>query len=135
MLLKYLFLFWFGGSTYCSLEVIWRGYSHWTMIVLAGIVFVIIGLLNEIWTWNTHFITQATVATLIATVAEFICGCIVNIYLGWNVWDYSDMFGNILGQICPAFTLVWFFISMIAIVLDDYIRWKFFGEEEPRYRI
>ena len=73
MLLKYLFLFWFGGSTYCSLEVIWRGYSHWTMIVLAGMVFVIIGLLNEIWTWNTHFITQATVATLIATVAEFIC--------------------------------------------------------------
>lgn len=105
------------------------------MIVLAGMVFVIIGLLNEIWTWNTHFITQATVATLIATVAEFICGCIVNIYLGWNVWDYSDMFGNILGQICPAFTLVWFFISMIAIVLDDYIRWKFFGEEEPRYKI
>lgn len=134
MLAKYLFLFWFGGSTYATLEVLWRGYSHWTMVLLAGTVFVVIGLLNEIWTWNTHFIIQATVATFIATVAEFICGVIVNIFLGWNVWDYSDLPGNFMGQICPQFTVLWFFISIIAIVLDDYIRWKFFYEENPHYR-
>lgn len=134
MLAKYLFLFWFGGSTYATLEVLWRGYSHWTMVLLAGTVFVVIGLLNEIWTWNTHFLIQATVATFIATVAEFICGAIVNVFLGWNVWDYSDLPGNFMGQICPQFTVLWFFISVIAIVLDDYIRWKFFYEEKPHYR-
>lgn len=134
MFLKYAFLFWFGGSTYCTLEVLWRGYSHWTMLLLAGFLFVVIGLLNEIWSWDTHLTLQATVATLIATVAEFICGVIVNVFLGWNVWDYSNLPGNFMGQICPQFTVLWFFISIIAIVLDDCIRWKFFYEEKPHYR-
>lgn len=135
MLLKYAFLFWFGGSTYCTLEVLWRGYSHWTMLLLAGLLFVVIGLLNEIWEWKTSFLLQVLTASIIATVSEFFMGCIVNIALGWNVWDYSNLPGNILGQICPQFFLLWVFISALAIVLDDFIRWKFFNEEKPRYKL
>lgn len=135
MLLKYVYLFWFGGSTYCTLEVLWRGYSHWTMLLLAGFLFVIIGLLNEVWKWETSFLLQVLTAAIIATVSEFFTGCIVNIALGWNVWDYSDLPGNILGQICPQFFLLWIFISALAIVLDDLIRWKFFNEEKPRYKL
>ena len=70
---------------------------------------------------------------VIATLAEFFTGCVVNLWLGWNVWDYSDMWGNVLGQICPAFSLLWVFMSAVAIVLADVIRWKFFGEEKPHY--
>lgn len=135
ILFKYLFLFWFGGSTYCTIEVLYRGYSHWTMLVLAGFLFVIIGLLNELWTWNTSFFSQVFSATLIATLSEFFAGCIINILLGWNVWNYSEFPGNILGQVCPQFTLLWVFISSIAIILDDVIRWKFFGEEKPHYTL
>lgn len=135
MLLKYLFLFWFGGSTYVTLEVLWRGYSHWTMLLLAGFIFIILGLLNEIWDWNDSLINQVLAGTLISTVLEFITGCIVNLGFGWNVWDYSNIPGNILGQICPPFTILWAIISLIAIVLDDVIRWKFFGEEEPKYKL
>lgn len=135
MLLKYLFLFWFGGSTYVTLEVLWRGYSHWTMLLLAGIVFIILGLLNEIWDWNDSLVKQVVVGTIIATVLEFITGCIVNLWLGWNVWDYTGIPGNILGQVCIPFTILWAIISLIAIVIDDVIRWKFFGEEEPRYKL
>lgn len=130
---KYVFLFWFGGSTYCAFEVLTRGYSHWTMLLLAGFLFVIIGLLNEIWEWKTSFLLQAFTAAIIATIAEFFTGCIVNLVLGWNVWDYSNLPGNILGQICPQFFLLWIVISALAIVLDDLIRWKFFDEEKPRY--
>lgn len=133
--LKYLFLFWFGGSFYITLEVLWRGYSHWTMGVLAGLVFISIGLLNEIWSWDTSIIIQILVGTIIATTGEFITGCIVNLWLGWDIWDYSDMWGNILGQICPAFIALWMPISLLSIVVDDVIRWKFFNEEKPKYKL
>lgn len=128
---KYIYLAWFGGSCYVTLETFWRGYSHWTMFILAAFLFIILGLLNEIWSWN--ILTQSIVGTVIATIAEFITGCIVNIWLGWNIWDYSEMWGNVLGQICPAFSLLWIVMSIIAIVLDDVIRWKFFKEEKPHY--
>ena len=132
---KYAFLFWFGGSFYITLEVLWRGYSHWTMGVLAGIVFIAIGLLNKVWGWETSLILQTIVGVLIATVGEFIAGCVVNLWLGWNVWDYSNMWGNVLGQICPQFILLWIPITLIAIILDDVIRWRFFNEEKPRYKV
>lgn len=128
---KYIYLAWFGGSCYVTLETFWRGYSHWTMFILAAFLFIVLGLLNEIWSWN--ILTQSIIGAIIATIAEFITGCIVNIWLGWNIWDYSEMWGNVLGQICPAFSLLWIVMSIIAIVLDDVIRWKFFKEEKPHY--
>lgn len=105
------------------------------MLLLAGLVFIILGLLNEIWDWNDSLIKQVAVGTIISTVFEFITGCVVNLWLGWNVWDYTGIPGNILGQICLPFTILWAVISLVAIVIDDVIRWKFFGEEEPRYRL
>ena len=132
---KYLFLFWFGGTFYITLETIWRGYSHWTMGVLAGIVFILIGLLNELYTWEIDLLVQVIVGTIVATLSEFIAGCILNLWLKWNIWDYSDMWGNVLGQICPLFIMIWIPITLLAIILDDVIRWKFFGEEKPKYYI
>lgn len=135
VLWKYLYLFWFGGTCYVTFEVLIREKSHWTMLVLAGIIFIIVGLFNEIWTWEAGLIKQIIVGVIIAVSGEFITGCIVNIWLGWDVWDYSDMWGNILGQICPQFTLLWFPMILLAIVLDDVVRWKFYDEEKPRYKI
>lgn len=105
------------------------------MLVLAGFVFVFIGLLNEIWNWETSFILQSAIGSIIATIFELFTGIVVNLWLDWNVWDYSDLPGNFMGQVCPQFAILWFFISAIAIVLDDVIRWKFFREEKPHYSI
>lgn len=135
MLAKYAFLAWFGGSTYCALEVIWRGYSHWTILVLAAVVFIVIGAMNEVWSWQTSLALQVVTGTALATALEFITGCIVNLWLGWDVWDYSDMSGNLMGQICPQYTLLWAVLVLVAILLDDYIRWRFFGEEKPHYTL
>lgn len=132
---KYLFLFWFGGSTYVTLEVLWRGYSHWTMLLLAGTVFIAIGLLNEVWEWSTSIIKQVAVGTVLATALEFITGCIVNLWLGWDVWDYSAMPGNILGQICPQYFLLWLPVSLAGILLDDWLRYWWWDEERPHYRL
>ena len=132
---KYAYLFWFGGSFYMTIEIIYRERSHWSMGVLSGLVFIIVGLLNEKWNWNTSLILQVLIGTIIATISEFITGCIVNLWLGWNIWDYSKLHGNILGQICPQFIALWVPISLFAIILDDVIRWKFFGEGKPKYKI
>lgn len=133
--LKYLFLFWFGGSFYITLEVIYRSRSHWSMGILAGLVFIAIGALNNLWGWDVSLIIQTLAGTAIAIIGEFVTGCIVNLWLGWNVWDYSNMPYNLLGQICPQFIALWVPISLLAIVLDDVIRWRFFNEEKPRYKI
>lgn len=135
MSLKYAFLFWFGGATYVALEVIWRRYSHWTMLLLAGILFIIIGLLNEVWSWNLKFIYQVLISTIIATILELFTGLIVNVCLGWNVWDYSNVPFNFLGQICLPYTFLWVILSAVAIILDDVLRWKFFNEEKPHYTL
>lgn len=132
---KYLFLGWFGGATYVALEVIWRGYSHWTMLVLAAVVFIAIGAMNEVWSWQTSLALQVAAGTVLATTLEFVTGCIVNRCLGWGVWNYSDMPGNLLGQVCPQYILLWAVLVLVAILLDDYIRWRFFGEEKPHYTL
>lgn len=131
--LKYLILGWFGGSTYCSLEVIFRGRSHWTMVVLAALIFLVIGSINEIFPWKMSLAKQGVYGACIVTALEFITGCIVNLWLRWNVWDYSNMPLNLLGQICLPFSLLWILLSIVAIIIDDYLRYLMFDEEIPHY--
>lgn len=122
-----------GGLLYVILEVIWRGYSHWTMFLVGGICFLIIGTINEVIPWGMPLLWQCIFGALIVTAVEFLSGCIINIWLGWHVWDYSDMPFNVLGQICLPFSCLWVLISAVAVVLDDYLRYWLFGEEKPRY--
>ena len=37
-----------GGVTYMGIETLWRGHTHWSMGLLGGVCFVLIGLLDEI---------------------------------------------------------------------------------------
>lgn len=134
-IIKYGFLGLIGGLIYVTLEILWRGYSHWTMGVLGGICFICLGLINEILSWETPLVLQMLIGGTIITVLEFITGCIVNLWLGWNIWDYSQYKFNILGQISLRSSIGWYFLSSVGIILDDYIRYWFFGEEKPRYKI
>ena len=131
---KYLFLGVIGSIIYMSLEILWRGYTHWTMGVLGGICFICLGLINEILSWETPLVLQMLIGSTIITILEFIAGCIVNLWLGWNVWDYSELPYNLLGQISLFSSIGWIGLSLVGIVLDDFIRWKWFGEEKPRYK-
>ena len=131
-ILKYLFLFAVGGATYVLIEILARGFSHWTMFVVGGICFVLVGIINEI-TPKVPLIQQMALSAAIITAIEFTSGCILNLWLHLNIWDYTDEFGNILGQICPKHTLYWFLLSLVGIILDDYLRHIFFGEKKPTY--
>lgn len=128
-------LFCVGGMAYNVVEVLYRGYTHWTMFVVGGLCFVLIGLINEIFSWETALWKQMLIGGTVITIVEFVSGCVVNLLLGWNVWDYSQLPLNVLGQICVPFYFVWVVLSLLGIVLDDMIRWKCFGEDKPRYKI
>lgn len=132
-LIREFILFLIGGFIYAMIEIIFRGFTHWSMFIVGGLCFVIIGLLNEWYTWTMPFLIQQLIGTFVITALEFISGYIVNIKLGWNVWDYSDQFMNLYGQICLSHTAYWFILSGIAILLDDFIRWKVFKEDKPQY--
>lgn len=134
-LFKTLFLWAIGGSLYYGIELLWRGYSHWTMLILGGLCFLLIGELNELYTWDMALISQMFISSLVITSLELITGIIVNKWLHWGVWDYSRMPYNFAGQICLLYTNLWFFLSVAGIFLDDFIRWKWMGEEKPHYKI
>ena len=103
------------------------------MFLLGGLCFVLIGGVNEYIPWEMPLWLQAGIGAVIITALEFICGCIVNLALGWNVWDYSNTPLNILGQVCLPFAIIWFVIAHAGIVLDDYLRYWLFKEEKPHY--
>ena len=134
-LLKYYTLGTLGGVIYVFIELLWRGYSHWSMFLLGGICFIALGLINEVIPWEMPLTAQMFIGCTIITVLEFITGCIVNLWLGWDVWNYSDLPYNLLGQISVTSSIGWYFLSAVGIVLDDWLRYIFFGEEKPRYII
>ena len=131
---KYEFLFFVGATIYVIIEKLYRGYSHWTMFLLGGICFIALGLINEVIPWDMPLPLQMFIGGAIITVLELITGFVVNIWLGWNVWDYSELPFNLWGQISLFSSIVWVGLSLVGIVLDDFIRWKFFGEDKPHYR-
>lgn len=135
ILRKYLTLAVTGGMLYVVLELVWRGWSHWTMFMLGGICFVVLGLINEVLPWDTPLWQQMFLGACIVTGLEFLTGCVVNICLGWCVWDYSNMPGNIMGQIAPQFFAAWLLVSLAGIVFDDILRHWWWKEEQPHYNI
>ena len=132
-ILKFLILFVFGGVIYFLIEILWRGYSHWTMFLLGGLCFVIVGAINNFIPWKMKFEKQMAIGAIIITILEFIVGVVVNLILKWNIWDYSMLPFNILGQICLPFSLIWFLLSGVIIIVDDYLRYKLFKEDKPKY--
>ena len=134
-LLQFLILFDVGGSVYVMIELLWRGRSYPSMFVLGGICFYLIGMINEKYPWDMPLISQMFISSIIITTLEFIFGIILNIVLKLGIWDYSQMPYNLCGQICLLFSILWFLLSAVAIVVDDLIRWRWFGEKKPRYHI
>jgi len=124
-----------GGLIYTSIEMLYRGYSHWTMFLVGGLAFYMIGCINEYIQWGMPLYKQMAIGMSIITCLEFVTGFIVNIILKWNVWDYSNVPFNVLGQICLPFCAIWYFLSLVGIILDDYIRYWLFGEEKPTYKL
>ena len=134
-ILKQIFLYIIGGLIYLLIEILFRGHTHWTMFIVGALCFTLIGLLNEYPNFRLSLIYQGILGSIIITTLEFISGIVINIILKWNVWDYSNQPLNLLGQICLPFSLAWIFLAIIAVFVDDILRYIIFKEEIPKYKI
>lgn len=134
-LIKEFILFIIGGLLYYGIEVLWRGHSDFTMVIVGGICFVLIGGLNNWFTFEMGLIEQSLISSIIVTIIEYISGYILNIKLNLGIWEYSQIPFNLNGQICLLYSSLWILLSLIAIIVDDYIRYLIFHDKKPKYKI
>lgn len=99
-----------------GLELLWRGRSYGSMFLAGGLCFLLIGHLGQVEPklWLPF---RAVAGAGIVTMVELGTGLLVN--RNYQVWDYRGQPGNLWGQICPAFTLLWIPVSLAAIWLYD----------------
>src|SRR5699024_3312131 len=64
---------------------------------------------NPFWNKAVLFIAMAVCMTVIEYVAGILCLKILKVRL----WDYSHLWGNIQGIICPAFSAAWALLGAI----------------------
>jgi uncharacterized membrane protein len=124
------------GAIYYGIEILWDGSSHWSMFVLGGVCGVLIGLINEFRrTWDMAIWKQVLIGEGIVLPLEFIVGCIVNLWFKLHVWDYSHLPFNILGQTSLLYAIFFLPLIVLAIFLDDYLRYWLFDGAKPIYHL
>lgn len=122
-----------GGLIYCWIEYFWRGWTHWSMLLLAIIMCFLLDQVNELLDWGTPIWLQALIGGGIITGMELGAGLILNVWLGLAVWDYTNFQWNLWGQICVPYSILWMFLAVCAFMLFDFLRWIFWKGDMPRY--
>lgn len=107
----------FGSVLYTLLELLYRGHTHVSMVILGGLCGIIIHRIGRRLS-SEPLMTRAALCALAITAAELLTGIIVNLLLGLRVWDYSDQPLHLWGQVCIPFTLCWFLLSFPALCLS-----------------
>ena len=102
---------------YAALELLWRRYTHWSMFLLGGLCFVLVGNLKRRFPMLSLPLRMGLAAAVI-TALELGCGLLVN--RRYRVWDYRSMPFNFHGQICLPFTLLWIPVGLAAMLLYDW---------------
>ncbi len=105
-----------GGCAYVLLELLWRGRSHWSMLVVGGTCFECIGQISRRFR-RLRLSARASLCALTVTAIEFVSGCILNVWLGMGVWDYSGMRFHLKGQVCLLYTVLWGLLSVAVCPL------------------
>jgi uncharacterized membrane protein len=151
---KFLSLFIIYGILYVFIEVLWRaissysgdigmmalsevynrkslvGYTSLWMFFIGSFAGLGLGYIQE-FKWIKHKINdfwKSIIGACLILLIEFLSGCILNIGLGMNIWDYSTLPFNILGQVCLLFGILWFFLTPFAFWFDTFIDWCLFDE-------
>ena len=109
-------LFALGGGAYVGLELLWRGRSHFSMFLAGGASLLLIGKLNRVEP-KLPLPVRAVAGSGIITMVELIAGLLFN--RDYAVWDYRNLPGNWLGQICPQFSLLWILLAALVLLVYD----------------
>ena len=115
---KYSIIYAIGGACYGALEIAFRGRTHWSMVLAGGLCLTIIYAISV--NSRMAFWQKCLTGGTVITAVEFITGLIVNVGLGMNVWSYAGMPMNIMGQICPLFSILWCLLCIPVVGLCKY---------------
>lgn len=128
-----------GGTVYFLLEVVYKTISgrpeaiSWTMLVLAVILCVPVERCGAELPWDCPLWLQALCCAALVTAVELAAGVGLNLWLGLKIWDYSQMPGNLWGQICPQFAFLWWGLCFLFIPVFDWLRYAVAGGDRPTY--
>ena len=133
MIKKNVIVFFVFGTIYINIEVLFRalqyyedfgpaliGYSSLWMFLVGGLSALLVGLINE--NFKMPLILECLLGGLIITLIELISGLILNKWLGFYLWDYTDMPLNIEGQVSLLFSMFWCMLVPCIHFLDDLLR-------------
>lgn len=101
-----------GGAGYVGLELLYRGRSHISMFAAGGLCFLLLGQLPKL---KLHPVLRALSGAGLITAVELTTGLLVN--RSYQVWDYRGQPGNLWGQVCPLFMLIWIPVGMAGTAL------------------
>ena len=105
-----------GSIGYGIIELLWRGRTHWSMLLAGGVCFSFFSFAAE--KFKKYSIFMRTIICAFAiTIIEFVFGFVFNICLNMKIWDYSRQPFNVLGQICPLYTVLWGILSFLFLPL------------------
>ena len=128
-----------GGTVYFLLEVAFKTITghperiSWTMLVVAILLTVAVERCGYQLPWTVPLGLQALCCAALVTAVELVAGCVINLWLDLDVWDYSTMPGNLWGQICPQYSAIWWVLCLVFIPAFDWLRYAVEGIERPCY--
>lgn len=97
-----------GCAGYPLLELCWRGRTHWSMAAAGGLSLLLVYPLAA----RKRCRLFCCKAAAVITAVELLFGIVFNIILKRNVWDYSKIRGNLWGQICLPYCLLWMLLAI-----------------------
>lgn len=112
-----------GGLMYALIEILARGYTHWSMVLTGGLCLTIMYEIHVRTKFNIW--VKCLFGAIVITTLEFIVGVLVNLVMHWNVWDYSYLPLNVLGQICVPYFFIWYLVSILGFVVCSFIEKRF----------
>ena len=112
------------GTVYFFLEVIWK-IAHgrpesisWTMLTLAIVLAIPLERFGAELPWECPLWAQGLICGTGITAVEFVSGLVLNVWFKMGVWDYSSLWGNLLGQICLPYSLMWCLLAIPGTALS-----------------
>ena len=110
--LRLFIFFLLGGTAYVTLEILWRGFSHYSMFLAGGLCFLLLGKL-QMARPQLYLPLRLLLGAVVITSVELLAGLLFN--RSYQVWDYRQQFMNFHGQICLKFFCLWIPISAAAM--------------------
>ena len=121
---EYGIMFLLGCFIYSLLEIAARGYTHWTMTLLFGLVVMLLFRQQGSARRQTLF-ELAWAGAFIISALVMGGGVLDNLVLQWHVWSYREMPWNVYGQICLPFSVLWFLVCIPALGICEVVRKRF----------